>query len=44
MKIVGKDFEVVVIVVDCYSGEICVMVGGKWTGYDGFNCVFNVSW
>ncbi|MGY5585292.1 penicillin-binding protein 1B [Vibrio cincinnatiensis] len=42
-KQAGNELEAAAIAVDRSSGEIRAMVGGKRTGYDGFNRVLNAS-
>lgn len=37
-----SDFETVIVVVDCFSGEVCVMVGGFELQFAGYNCVMQV--
>lgn len=37
-----SDLEIVMVVVDCFSGEVCVMVGGVELQYVGYNCVMQV--
>lgn len=42
-KVSGKGLEAAVVAVDRNSGEIRAMVGGKKTGYDGFNRALNAK-
>ncbi|HAS8361713.1 TPA: penicillin-binding protein 1B [Vibrio vulnificus] len=42
-KIAGDELEASAVAVDRTSGEIRAMVGGKRTGYDGFNRAINAS-
>lgn len=42
-SVAGKSLEGAAVAVDRHTGEVRAMVGGKRTGYDGFNRALNAS-